>query len=222
MLRRRGELPIASGGKSRTPPRQQLNMPDPTVSSMLSFLWLLLGLLLIGGGYLHCSRHREESRLHCVEDVCTFSRDWTRGRSVEEYQFLRESLTTATVGYLDKNGDVIEGKRTSRVSRREKRSMAQTYTVTWRDAESGASTKRSMTQFGLGRRVPKEKVSKIMQYVKKQVDELDVREGRWITGVGIVCYAFGGILIVMRFALAPIFMEPPSRRDLSSRRKLFK
>ena len=70
--------------------------------------------------------------------------------------------------------------------------------------------------------VPKEKVSKIMQYVKKQVDELDVREGRWITGVGIVCYAFGGILIVMRFALAPIFMEPPSRRDLSSRRKLFK
>lgn len=70
--------------------------------------------------------------------------------------------------------------------------------------------------------IPREKVAEISRYVKNQVNELDIREGRWLTGVGIVCYAFGGLLIIMRFALGPIFMDPPSKRDLSSRKKLFK
>lgn len=69
--------------------------------------------------------------------------------------------------------------------------------------------------------IPRERVAEIMRYVKNQVNELNIREGRWLTGVGIVCYAFGCLLIIMRFALGPIFMDPPSRRDLSSRKKLF-
>ena len=74
MMRRRADLPMASGGRSPTPPRRQMNMPDATPANVLSLTWVLSSLALIGIGYLHCNGHREQSRLHCVEDVCTFSR----------------------------------------------------------------------------------------------------------------------------------------------------
>lgn len=61
-----------------------------------------------------------------------------------------------------------------------------------------------------------------MQYVKKQIDEVDVKEGRWLTGLGIVCYVFGGLLLVLRVAIGSLLAQPPSRRDLAARRKLFK
>lgn len=60
-----------------------------------------------------------------------------------------------------------------------------------------------------------------MQYARKQVDELDVTEGRWFTGIGIVCFVFGGLLLVMRVAVGSIIPQPLSRRDLA-RRELFK
>lgn len=68
---------------------------------------------------------------------------------------------------------------------------------------------------------PKAKVARIMQYVKKQVDHLDVKEGRWFTGIGIVCFVFGGLLLILRVVIGSVMPQPPSRKDLS-RRKLFK
>lgn len=60
-----------------------------------------------------------------------------------------------------------------------------------------------------------------MQYVKRQIDNLDVREGRWFTGIGIVCFVFGSLLLILRVAIGSIIAQPVSRRDLSGR-KLFK
>jgi len=60
-----------------------------------------------------------------------------------------------------------------------------------------------------------------MKYVKRQVDELDVREGRWFTGIGVVCFVFGGLLLILRLAIGSIIPQPPSRKDLA-RRELFK
>lgn len=67
-----------------------------------------------------------------------------------EYQFLRESLVKAEIAHLDNKGNLIQGKR---ASRRQKRGMAQTYTITWKDAESKATTTLPITQYGLGRKV---------------------------------------------------------------------
>lgn len=78
MLRKRGadlDLPMASGGRSPTPPRRQLTMPDATPANVFSSIWVLVALALIGAGWVHCSLNREESRLYCAEDVCRFSRD---------------------------------------------------------------------------------------------------------------------------------------------------
>ena len=60
-----------------------------------------------------------------------------------------------------------------------------------------------------------------MKYVKRQIDELDVREGRWFTGIGVVCFVFGALLLILRVAIGSIIPQPPSRKDLS-RRQLFK
>lgn len=60
-----------------------------------------------------------------------------------------------------------------------------------------------------------------MQYVKRQIDDLDVKEGRWFTGIGVVCFVFGGLSLVLRVAIGAIIPQPPSRRDLTGR-KLFK
>lgn len=71
--------------------------------------------------------------------------------------------------------------------------------------------------------VPRKKVSEIMRYVQnKKIEDLDVREGRWLTGIGIVCYVFGGLLLIMRVAIGSIVPQPLSRRDLSSKKRLFK
>lgn len=67
-----------------------------------------------------------------------------------EYQFLRENLMKAEIAHLDKKGELVLGKR---ASRRQKRGMAQTYVVTWKDAETQAETTLPITQYGLGRRV---------------------------------------------------------------------
>ncbi|CAB1120321.1 unnamed protein product [Ectocarpus sp. CCAP 1310/34] len=218
-MRKRGvDLPMASGGRSPTPPRRQLNMPDATPANVFSFTWVLCGFALICIGYGHCSRHSEQSRLYCAEDVCRFSRDSMENRSRKEFQFLRESLVKAEVAHLDKNGELVRGKR---ASRRQKRGMAQTYTVTWKDAETQDETTLPIASYGLGRKVPRAKVARIMQYVQRQIDDLDVKEGRWFTGIGIVCFVFGGVLILLRVVVGSIFPQPPSRRDLS-RRQLFK
>lgn len=68
---------------------------------------------------------------------------------------------------------------------------------------------------------PRAKVAQIMKYVKRQIDELDVREGRWFTGIGVVCFVFGALLLILRVAIGSIIPQPPSRKDLS-RRQLFK
>lgn len=60
-----------------------------------------------------------------------------------------------------------------------------------------------------------------MQYVKRQTDDLDVTERRWFTGIGIVCFVFGGVLLILRVAIGSIIPQPPSRRELTGR-KLFK
>ena len=73
-----------------------------------------------------------------------------RHRSGVEYQFLRESLMKAEVAHLDKKGEVVLGKH---ASRRQKRGMAQTYLISWKDAETQAVTTLPITQYGLGRRV---------------------------------------------------------------------
>lgn len=81
IMRKRGvDLPMASGGRSPTPPRRQLNMPDATPANVFSFTWVLCGFALICMGYGHCSRHSEQSRLYCAEDVCRFSRDSTENQ----------------------------------------------------------------------------------------------------------------------------------------------
>lgn len=67
-----------------------------------------------------------------------------------EYKFLRENLMKAEVAQLDRKGNLIHGKR---IGRRQKKGMAQTYTVTWQDAESKASTTLPITEYGLGRKV---------------------------------------------------------------------
>lgn len=74
MLRKRGDLPLSKGGRSPTPPRRQIDMPDDA-NCVLSCLWVLGGLCLIFMGYLHCSGNSAHARLHCFEDVCTFTRD---------------------------------------------------------------------------------------------------------------------------------------------------
>lgn len=71
-------------------------------------------------------------------------------RSGLEYQFLRESLLKAEVAHLDKKGELVLGKRASRT---QKRGMAQTYLISWKDAETQAVTTLPITQYGLGRRV---------------------------------------------------------------------
>jgi len=78
IMRRRGadlDLPMASGGRSPTPPRRQLNMPDATPANVFSATWVMFALALILAGWVHCSYHREQSRLYCAEDVCRFTRD---------------------------------------------------------------------------------------------------------------------------------------------------
>lgn len=56
----------------------------------------------------------------------------------------------AEVVHLDKKGQVVLGKRASRT---QKRGMAQTYAVSWKDAETQTITTLPITQYGLGRRV---------------------------------------------------------------------
>lgn len=56
----------------------------------------------------------------------------------------------AEVAHLDKKGQVVLGKR---ASRSQKRGMAQTYVVSWKDAETQAITTLPITQYGLGRKV---------------------------------------------------------------------
>lgn len=60
-----------------------------------------------------------------------------------------------------------------------------------------------------------------MSYVNNKIDDLDIRESRWLTGIGIVCYVFGVLLLVLRIAIGSILPQPASGRDLS-RRQLFK
>ena len=79
-----------------------------------------------------------------------------------------------------------------------------------------------MTRRSFVLQAPRKKVAEIMRYVQKQIDDLDVREGRWLTGIGIVCYVFGGLLLIMRVVIGSIVPQPLSRRDLSSRKRLFK
>ena len=67
-----------------------------------------------------------------------------------EVQFLRESLVKAEVAYLDKNGELVQGKRPNR---RQKRGMPQTVTVTWKDAETQAENVVPLAMFGIGKRV---------------------------------------------------------------------
>lgn len=67
-----------------------------------------------------------------------------------EFQFLRESLVRAEIAHIDKKGELVRGKR---ASRRQKRSMAQTYTVTWKDAETHKETTLPIAAYGLGRKV---------------------------------------------------------------------
>ncbi|CAN0350310.1 unnamed protein product, partial [Hapterophycus canaliculatus] len=101
-------------------------------------------------GYFHCSSHQQASSLFCAEDVCLFSRDSPDNRSRMEFQFLRESLVGAEIAHLDKKGELVRGKR---ASRRQKRGMAQTYTVTWKDAETQKETTLPIAEYGLGRKV---------------------------------------------------------------------
>lgn len=68
-----------------------------------------------------------------------------------EVQFLRESLVKAETAALDKKGELVLGRR---ASRRQKRGMAQTYVVTWRDAETLEETTLPIAKYGLGRKVP--------------------------------------------------------------------
>lgn len=67
-----------------------------------------------------------------------------------EVQFLRESLVKAETATLDKKGELVLGKR---ASRRQKKGMAQTYTVTWKDAETQNETTLPIAKYGLGRKV---------------------------------------------------------------------
>lgn len=67
-----------------------------------------------------------------------------------EIQFLRESLMRAEIATLDKKGELVVGKR---VSRRQKKGVAQTYTITWKDAETQNETTLPIANYGLSRKV---------------------------------------------------------------------
>lgn len=74
----------------------------------------------------------------------------TQNSGTMEVMFVRESLVKAETAALDKKGELVLGKR---ASRRQKRGMAQTYVVTWRDAETLEETTLPIAKYGLSRKV---------------------------------------------------------------------
>lgn len=82
-------------------------------------------------------------------DAC-LAKNRAKTRGTMEIQFLRESLVKAETAALDKKGELVLGRR---ASRRQKRGMAQTYVVTWRDAETLEETTLPIAKYGLGRKV---------------------------------------------------------------------
>lgn len=70
-----------------------------------------------------------------------------------DVQFLRENLVKAEIAHLDKKGNLVQGKR---ASRRQKRGMPQTVTVTWKDGETQEETTVPLAMYGLGKKVGSE------------------------------------------------------------------
>lgn len=220
MLRKRADLPLANQThKSPTPPRRQLDMPDITPAHTFSFLWVLGSLVLVGIGYLHCSWNSAQAKLYCAEDLCRITRSSPESQGIFDIQFLRENLMKAEIAHLDKQGNLVQGKR---ASRRQKRGMPQTVTVTWKDAETQEETTAPLALFGLGKKTPRKTVNDIMDYVRKQADTLDIDLSRWLSGIGILCFVFGGLLFLMRIAVGSLAAPAPSRRPRPAPRTLFK
>lgn len=66
-------------------------------------------------------------------------------------------------------------------------------------------------------------VNEIMAYVRQQSDKLDIKLSRWMSGIGILCFVFGGLLLFMRIAVGSLVAPTPTRRRARpAPRKLFK
>lgn len=61
-----------------------------------------------------------------------------------------------------------------------------------------------------------------MAYVGKRTDALDITLSRWLSGIGILCFVFGAVLLLMRIAIGSLASPAPSRRPRPAPRKLFK
>lgn len=70
--------------------------------------------------------------------------------SALEIKFLRENLVKGEVGQLDKDANLITGKR---ANRRPKRGTPVTLSLTWKDGETQSMTTVPLTTYDLGRKV---------------------------------------------------------------------
>lgn len=70
---------------------------------------------------------------------------------------------------------------------------------------------------------PKKLKDEVMDYVNKKRDELDIDESKWVSGIGVLCFVFGLLLIVVRFIVGAIVPPAPSRlhKNAAAPRKLF-
>lgn len=71
---------------------------------------------------------------------------------------------------------------------------------------------------------PKKRVSEVTRYVNKEQDELDMDESKWVSGIGVLCFVFGGLLLFIRPIVGAIVPPAAPRRPRASAqapRKLF-
>ncbi|CAN0168424.1 unnamed protein product [Discosporangium mesarthrocarpum] len=215
MLRRRsnGSLPLATGGKPPPTHLRQILIPQFTATTFFSWGWSLFAMLTLLGGVWHCNRHSHITQFQCAEKMCTLSQE-INGVQRNLERFPHDRLVKAEVVQL-KGGQIYNGRR----GNRKKRPLPQTYAVTWKNKDGGGSdtTTVPITTYGLGRKILRKQVSEIMRYVRSQKEELDIEERRWLSSVGLVCFVFGGLLLLMRLAVGDLRMKPPPSKPSRAR-----
>ncbi|CAM9636193.1 unnamed protein product, partial [Phaeothamnion confervicola] len=181
-------------------------MPEITFARAVSWVWTIMGILLLLIGARHCRSTSEVTTLKCDASLCTFSS--TRPGAARQVKgclelvsFPRESLIRAEQVKL-RNGEIVDTKG---LPRRKQKTLAQTYAITWQffgdDGAVVSSATVPMSRRGVGRRRPRESVQAIMEYVRRETHSLDVTEQKWTSAVGMILLIIGTLVLIMRLAV---------------------
>jgi len=190
--------------------------PMFTMEMVFTFTFLTVSLIMVCGGYYHCTAYYETTYLSCVHDHCNLELTRNGGGEFIQYDFEKSALVSAYVCRM-KKGEVIN---VAGMTTKKKRGLTYSYCLKAHlpdeNGDASAVMELPLTVYDTGKRKARTTSEDISDYIKNKShdSELLIEDSKSVSALGIILIIFG-ILMGGLTVLLGEFSNPDLKRKKS-------